>query len=213
MLVDVSQRKEAETQQRILFSELNHRTKNNMQMLHALLNAARRETGNAEAKAVLGDAIQRIGAMAAAQTVLYQANNASGYQAPDFIAALCGTAKKAFGKDIDIHCDAVEVELSNDTAIPLALILNELLTNAIKHGVNGRGAGSIEVSLTKDAQDFVLQVDDDGPGFELSNTQRRSSGLGLVSGLAQQIGGSFAVARGAGARCTVRFPAGGCVLH
>jgi PAS domain S-box-containing protein len=213
MLVDVSQRKEAETQQRILFSELNHRTKNNMQMLHALLNAARRETGNAEAKAVLGDAIQRIGAMAAAQTVLYQANNASGYQAPDFIAALCGTAKKAFGKDIDIHCDAVEVELSNDTAIPLALILNELLTNAIKHGVNGRGAGSIEVSLTKDAQDFVLQVDDDGPGFELSNTQRRSSGLGLVSGLAQQIGGSFAVARGAGARCTVRFQAGGCVLH
>jgi len=213
MLVDISQRKEAETQQRILFSELNHRTKNNMQTLHALLNAARRETDNEEARAVLSDAIQRIGAMAAAQTVLYQANNAAGYRARDFLEALCGTTKKAFGQDVNIRCDAVDGELGNDTAVPLALILNELVTNAVKHGLNGRGKGTIRVSLAKEDQDYVLRVEDEGPGFELATTRRRSSGLGLVTGLVRQIGGTFTVEKAAGARCTVRFPDQGRLAH
>ena len=56
MLVDISHRKEAETRQRLLFAELNHRIKNNMQMLHALLAAGMRETGSAEARAALGEA-------------------------------------------------------------------------------------------------------------------------------------------------------------
>jgi PAS domain S-box-containing protein len=207
MLVDIGQRKEAETQQRVLFSELNHRTKNNIQMLHALLNTARRETKNSEAQAALGEAIRRIGAMAAAQTVLYQANNAGGYQAREFLTAVCGSTK-AFAKEIDITWEAAEGQLSNDTAAPLALILNELMTNAIKHGVNGRGEGTIRVSLGEEANGFVLRVEDDGPGFELSATRRRASGLGLVMGLVRQIGGTFTVERTPGACCTVRFADG-----
>src|SRR5581483_7802628 len=85
MLVDISQRKEAETQQRMLFSELNHRIKNNLQMLHALLSAARRETASPDAQNALAEAIRRIGSMAVAQTVLYQANNPGGYQAKEFL--------------------------------------------------------------------------------------------------------------------------------
>jgi PAS domain S-box-containing protein len=205
MLVDVSQRKEAETQQRLLLAELNHRVKNNMQMLQSLLNAARRETGNAEARAALADASQRVGAMAAAQKVLYQANNTRGYQATEFIGAICASAQQGFDDRITIECAAGAGELSNDTAVPLALIVNELVTNAAKHGANGRGAVSIKVALAKEADAFVLSVEDDGPGFELSATRRRSSGLGLVIGLVRQIGGSFKVERVPGARCTVEF--------
>lgn len=205
MLVDISQRKEAETQQRLLLAELNHRIKNNMQMLQALLNAARRETGSTEASSALADASQRIGAMAAAQKVLYQANNARGYQAAEFIGAVCSSAQQAFGKCIAIEWTADEGELSNDTAVPLALIVNELVTNAAKHGVNGRGEGAIKVTLAKKGELFELQVEDDGPGFELAVTRRRSSGLGLVVGLVRQIGGSFKVERRPGARCTVEF--------
>jgi PAS domain-containing protein len=73
MLVDVSERREAETQQRVLLNELNHRVKNNLQMLNALLITARRETKSAHARAVLGDASQRVVAMAAAQQTLYNA--------------------------------------------------------------------------------------------------------------------------------------------
>jgi PAS domain S-box-containing protein len=206
MLVDISQRKQAETQQRVLFTELNHRTKNNMQMLHALLNAARRETKNPEAQTALGEAIRRVGAMAAAQTVLYQADNAQGFQAADFLASVCAGARQAVGGGIAIACRGAGGELSNDTAAPLALILNELITNAAKHAVNGHGVTSIEVSLERVDGDFVLRVEDDGPGFELPKAGRRSSGLGLVMGLVGQIGGSFTVERLPGARCTIRFP-------
>jgi PAS domain S-box-containing protein len=205
MLVDISQRKEAESQQRLLLSELNHRIKNNMQMLQSLLNAARRETSSAEARTALADASQRVGAMAAAQKVLYQANNTRGYRTKEFIGAVCSSARQAFGKGIAIDCAADDGELPNDTAVPLALIVNELVTNAAKHGVNGRGEGSIRVSLRRNADSFVLQVEDNGPGFELAKTRRRSSGLGLVIGLVRQIGGSFAVERVPGARCTVEF--------
>jgi PAS domain S-box-containing protein len=210
MLVDISQRKEAESQQRLLLAELNHRIKNNMQMLQSLLNAARRETSSADARAALSDAAQRVGAMAAVQKVLYQTNNASRYQAKEFIGAVCSSARQGFGKDITIECAADDGELSNDTAVPLALIVNELVTNAAKHGVNGRGQGSIKVCLIRDADFFVLQVEDDGPGFELAETRRRSSGLGLVMGLVRQIGGSFKVERVPGARCTVEFRDADC---
>ncbi len=205
MLVDISQRKEAESQQRLLLAELNHRIKNNMQMLQSLLNAARRETSSADGRAALSDVAQRVGAMAAVQKVLYQTNNASRYRAKEFIGAVCSSARQGFGTDITIECAADDGELSNDTAVPLALIVNELVTNAAKHGVNGRAQGSIKVCLTKDADSFVLQVEDDGPGFELAETRRRSSGLGLVMGLVRQIGGSFKVERVPGARCTVEF--------
>jgi len=205
MLVDISHRKEAETQQRILFSELNHRIKNNMQMLHALLSAALRETQSAEARAVLTDAIHRVGAMAAAQQVLYQTNNAACYSAKEFLASVCASAQQAFKPGIELQFESVSEQLSNDTAMPLALILNELLTNAVKHGVNGRNEGSIRVGLRKDGDHFALHVEDDGPGFELPEARRRSSGLGLVMGLARQIGGAFEVDRLPGARCTVRF--------
>jgi PAS domain S-box-containing protein len=203
---DITAIKEAETQQRLLFAELNHRTKNNMQILHALLCAARRDTTHPEARAALDGATQRIGAMAAAQTVLYRASNVRAYQARAFLDAVCGSLGQAFGASIGIHCEAADAELPNDTAAPLALILNELVTNAAKHGADEHGEAAIRVSLIRDGREFLLRVEDGGPGFDLASVCRRSSGLGLVVGLVGQIGGTFKVERTPGACCTVRFP-------
>jgi PAS domain S-box-containing protein len=206
MLVDISERRQAEANQKVLLDELNHRVKNNMQMLHSLLRTAQRETQSAQARAVLADASQRVGAMAAAQQVLYEAGNAITYSARDFLEGVCAGARQAFTGNIKIvvsHC--APEQLSNDTAMPLALILNELLTNAAKYGVNGSGEGSIRVRLTKGLDSFELTVEDDGPGFELGEASRRSSGLGLVSGLARQLGGALKVERAPGARCRVQF--------
>ena len=205
VLVDVSERKQAETAQKVLLDELNHRVKNNMQMLHSLLRAAQRQTGSAEAQIVLADASQRIAAMSAAQQVLYDADHPTNYDTKDFIAAVCSTAKQSLGKTIDIAWDSCSAELPNDTAMPLALILNELLTNAAKHGTKGREGASIKVGLTRKPDAFVLHVEDDGEGFDLQEVRRRASGLGLVTGLARQLGGTFKVERTPGARCVVRF--------
>jgi PAS domain S-box-containing protein len=208
MLVDISHRKEAETVQRVLYAELNHRIKNNIQMLHGLLKASHRETHSAEARTTLSEAIQRVGAIGAAQTVLYRENNAAQFDCADFIAAVCAAAKQTIGQNVDLHCEAAPaLLLHNDVAVPLALILNELITNAAKYGLNDRGDVSIRVRLTQDADGFNLSVEDSGPGFEFSEARKRSSGLGLVQGLVRQIGGQFAVERAPGARCIVRFPA------
>jgi PAS domain S-box-containing protein len=205
MLVDISERKQSEANQRMLLDELNHRVKNNMQMLHALLRTAERESQSDEARAVLADAGQRVGAMAAAQQVLYEAGNPITYRARDFLEGVCASARQAFTGDVSIEISQCPQErLSNDTAMPLALILNELLTNAAKHGVTA-GEGAIKVALTKGLDSFELIVEDGGPGFDLGQARRRASGLGLVSGLARQLGGALTVERAPGARCRVQF--------
>lgn len=206
MLVDISERKQAEANQKVLLDELNHRVKNNMQMLNALLRAAQRETRSAEARVVLSDASNRVGAMAAAQQVLYDAGNATTYSAKDFLEGVCASAKQAFSGSVNISvADCTSARLSNDTAMPLALILNELLTNAAKHGRNATGDGSIQVRLTKAPDSYLLEVEDDGPGFDAGEASKRASGLGLVSGLARQLGGTLKVERMPGARCVVQF--------
>jgi PAS domain S-box-containing protein len=207
MLVDVSERKHAEFRQRMLLDELNHRVKNNLQMLYALLRAAERETGNREARLVLEEASHRVGAIAAAQRVLYGAESATRFETGDFLRAVCQVAQQSFAGAARIEVRASAGKLSNEFSMPLALILNELLTNAVKHGLKGR-SGSVRVELVRAGNRFRLAVEDDGGGFELKPSTRRASGLGLVAGLARQIGGTFSVERGdgAGARCLVTFP-------
>jgi len=196
---------EAETQQRVLVGELNHRVKNNMQMLQSLLGVAARQAGSAEAREVLEEASGRITAMAAAQRVLYTTPDATRFNARDFLYTVCETTRQTFPRGLDIDYEADSVLLSNDAAMPLALIVNELLTNAVKHGLNGRGEGTIRVRLTRENDSFLFYVEDDGPGFHLQTVQRRSSGLALVQGLARQLRGEFEVARTPATRCSVRF--------
>jgi two-component sensor histidine kinase len=204
MLVDISERKEAETQQRVLFNELNHRVKNNMQTLQSLLSLAGRKTHSAEAQRILGEAGSRIAAMAAAQQVLYTTSDATRFNAREFLEAICHTARQTFSREANITCEAGDIELSNDTAMPLALILNELLTNAVKHGIDARGTSTVRVELSRRKDAFVLAVEDGGPGFDLQTVHPRSSGLQLVHGLVRQLRGKLTVERNP-SRCTIQF--------
>lgn len=203
MLVDISERKQAETQQRVLLNELNHRVKNNMQMLQSLIAGAARKTQQPEAKQVLGEASDRLAAMAAAQRVLYGTLDATQFDGQEFLNAVCKTAQHAFSADIRIAAESDVGALRNDAAMPLALILNELLTNAVKHGLMAQ-AGTIKVGLEREGEDFILYVEDEGPGFDLDAVVRRSSGLQLVQGLARQLRGRFEVHRNP-TRCVLIF--------
>ena len=201
---DITERKQAESQQRILLNELNHRVKNNMQLLQSLLSSAARETASAEAKTALREAGDRLAAMAAAHRVLYSSADATRFQARAFLDAVCGAMRHSVPADVRIKSAGAPGELSNETAMPLALILNELLANAVKHSVNGSG-GTIRASLTRDGDAFLLAVEDEGPGFDLDQVRPRASGLRLVEGLTRQLRGRFEVSRNPVSRCTVRF--------
>jgi PAS domain S-box-containing protein len=204
MLVDISDRKEAETKIRAVMGELHHRVKNNMQMLQSLLGAAEREASSPEAREVLAGVARRIGAMAAAQQGMYSASPVQ-FEIGPFVESLCRNASQAFGRQVDIAIEEASGVLSNDAAVPLALIVNELITNAVKHGKGGRNRVAVRIGLVKESQDWVLSVADDGPGFQFSEPSRRASGLGLVIGLARQLRGTFEVTVLQGARCVVRF--------
>ena len=189
-----------------LLDELNHRLKNNLQILHGLLQTASRKTDNAEAREVLADTSRRIGAMGAAQQIFYSAGNSTDVSGQRFLEAVCANAGVLFGKQVSINCEATTGSLPKETALPLALVLNELLTNAAKHGANDRGRVTINVGLSQRPGWHELYVKDRGPGFNFEEAQGPSSGLGLVTMLARRLHGTFTVERRSGARCTLRFP-------
>ena len=208
MLVDISERRQAETHQRVLLDELNHRVKNNMQMMQSLLDGASKRVHNPEAHVVLQEASRRIAAMAAAQRVLYSTTDATRFSCEEFLAAACQTARETLPGNVTIIHERATGELPNDSAMPLALILNELLTNAAKHSVRNRSGAHVRTGLIEDETGYLLYVEDDGPGFDYESVRRRSSGLQLVQGLARQLRGRFEVSRYP-TRCTIRLSKGG----
>jgi PAS domain S-box-containing protein len=204
MLIDVSERKQAEAQQHVLMRELNHRVKNNMQMLQSLLFTASRQTQNSDARNVLNDVSRRIAAMSAAQGTLYSSNSANKFSSTQFVQAVCSAAQQSFPPTVEVVQRVAPFELDNDSAMPLALILNELLTNAVKYGSKGGAKTTIRVGFDK--QDaYELYVEDDGPGFDFHDVKDRSSGLKLVQLLSRQLRGQLDVSRSPPTRCTIRF--------
>jgi PAS domain S-box-containing protein len=205
MLADISERRQAETQQRLLLDELNHRTKNNMQMLLSLLSRAASRARSGEAKRVLEEACGRIAAMAAAQRVLYGRADASRFDPAAFLTAVCQTLQQMLPAEVKVTCKLGVGVLPNDAAMPLALIVNELVTNAVKHGAKGKAGSGVRIALGETDGELVLSVEDEGEGFDLNAVRKASSGLQLVSGLARQLHGSFEVTRNPSTAC-LRFP-------
>jgi|SRR5271169_1441042 len=189
-----------------LLEETNQRLKNNLQVLYGLLKVAWRKTDNMKTREVLSDTCRRIGAMGAAQEVFYSVNDSTDVSGQRFLEAICANASAFFGKDVSIKYDASTGSLPKETVVPLALVLNELLTNAAKHGADYRGRAAINVGLRQRSGEIELYVQDRGSGFNIDPAQPLSSGLGFVAMLARRLRGSFAVEQRSGARCVLRFP-------
>jgi two-component sensor histidine kinase len=189
----------------LLLRELHHRVKNNMQMLSGMLASAQREMKNEEARAVLMDASRRLVAVGAVQQMLYSSNSFTGVQAQEFLETITSAVLQASGQRAHLVIDAGSFQLANDLAVPISLILNELLANALKYGRPLQGDPEIRVRLEFARGDYLLSIEDNGPGFDIVETRKRASGLGLVRGLARQLGASLTVERNPGARVLVRF--------
>jgi two-component sensor histidine kinase len=169
-----------------LLDQLNRRLKNNLQMLYGLLQTAYRKTQNTEARNVLSDTSRRIGPMGAAQQVFYSVRNSTD--------VCMRNARAFFSEQVSINYEAAAGLLPKETPLPLALALNELLTNAAKHGADDRGEVTINVGLSQGSGEIELCVQDRGPGFNFDEVKGRSLGLGLVTKLARRLNGTFTVA-------------------
>lgn len=205
---EVRQRRSAEARLRealdernLLIRELHHRVKNNFQMIVGMIATARRSVAHPAAREALRTAEQRLAAVGAVQQMLYRAEDLRGLPARHFLEAVSRAVLEAQGSATEPTIEGDDSEIDNDIAVPLALMLNELVANALKYGHAERGFLSVRLRSTGDG--LRLEVSDRGPGFELSETRERASGIGLVRGLLRQVGGAIEVENNGGARVTV----------
>jgi two-component sensor histidine kinase len=193
---------EALAQNKTLLRELQHRVKNNIQLMMSLIRMSAKGRGGGEVAEIVEAARLRLQAMASTQEAIYRSRDAGTVFAKAFLEELVEGIAVAgnFAEALDVTVE--EVELESEEAHCLALIVNELVTNAGKYGLRN-GEGRIRVSLLYDGRSICLVVADDGPGMAAGAAA--SSGLILVRGLCRQIGGRFEAVSDGGLTCKVEF--------
>jgi two-component sensor histidine kinase len=194
-----------------LLKEIHHRVKNNLQTTISLLNMQSAYLSNDEALTAIRNSQRRMQAMSLIHQKLYQSETMTHVQMDDYIAELVSFLKESFHsyKEIIFELQVQPIALDVGQAIPLGLIINEAITNAIKYAFPGKIAGVIVVTLKKSSHSYILSVKDNGIGIsdDLHKRSENSSlGLNLIRGLTDQIQGEFSIFNKEGTIVTVSFP-------
>jgi PAS domain S-box-containing protein len=188
------QREHAAARQRIdmLLQELTHRVKNSLQFIAAMVMIEARSHKSGEGRAALGRVSNRITALGQLYSTLSKADTVEAVDAATYLDELCrdliASVHKEGDTSIVLKTDFESEPLPTDRAIPIGLIVNELVTNAVKYAFPGEAKGTVMVTLKRVPGELRLTVADDGQGLD---PRRADSGLGgrLVDGFAQQLGG------------------------
>lgn len=217
---DVTRRKTEEEDLRqaletreLLLHEMNHRVKNSLQIVSSMLSVQSSRIADEHVRALIQEAQHRVQAVAALHDRL---NRSSDFRTVDlgvYFEGLCSDLERtvAAGEDVKVSVSAECLHVSPERAVPLALILNELLTNAIKYAYP-HGSGTIAVSLIRqDGGHASLCVEDDGVGLPEDYANRRHGSLGfrIIEGLTRQVGGEMTIVdRNPGTSITIQFDPG-----
>ena len=200
--------REALDENRNLMRELQHRVKNNIQMMISLLSMSAVNSDSAEVRSFVKGAKDRFRALATTQDLIYEAAQSSTViPARELFERLARALAESTDGAVEVRTEVADVWLPQDSGHCLALIVNELVTNSIKHGING-GTGTVRVTLERQDGQLRLVVQDDGRGYPEFDELPRSSGLTLIRGLCRQIGAALELGNkgdGGGARTVVSF--------
>lgn len=215
---DVSERKQAERlsaslkEKEVLLRELHHRVKNNLQVITSLLSLQSGYVRDPEALEMFKESQNRVRLMAMVHEALYRSDSLSRLDGDAFIRDIARTLQRAYGigSEVAVDVQAAGVTMEIETAVPCGLIINELVSNALKHAFQNGRRGTISVRLDRDGQArYVLSVEDNGVGVpDLGRwNQPRTLGWQLVQALADQLGGTVELESGEGTRFVLTFPA------
>ena len=197
-----------------LVQEIDHRVKNNLQVITSLINMQMRKLAPGPARDALSECRARVLAIAFTHEQLYRAKDYARIRFGDYLHGLVQHllhANATSAEHVVLDLAITDLPLAVDRAIPCALVINELISNALRHGFAGERRGTIRVELAALGEDRVrLSVRDDGvglpPGFDIRNVT--SMGLQLVSTLAEQLEATLAVTRDGGTGVELTFAAG-----
>lgn len=220
-IVDISDRKQkgdriqAALREKVtLLGEIHHRVKNNLQIVHSLLDLQAAQISDPVVKGMLINSMHRVQSMAVIHQTLYQSENFSQVDLGEVLTRLIANVQSSYVADpqhIRIVVQAEPVLLSITKAIPCGLIVNELITNSLKHAFPGDGGGEITVKLkiTEDRR-ILLSVCDNGVGLkeDAQFADTHTLGLELVTILADQLGGKLVVQRANPTCFSIAFPSG-----
>ncbi|MEW6140738.1 MAG: PAS domain S-box protein [Thermodesulfobacteriota bacterium] len=203
--------RESLTEKEVLLREIHHRVKNNLQVMASLLNLQSDYVENDAQLGIFRDAESRIWSMALVHETLYQSENLALIRVREYVETLAGELLSSYGHlapGVTLNVDVEDISFGIDTAVPLGLIINELVSNALKHAFPRGKPGAILIRLQSVNEGrFELEVRDNGVGMPASQAhkQEKSFGLHLVKALVRQINGELHVDRSAGTGFVVRF--------
>jgi two-component sensor histidine kinase len=184
----------------VLFREIHHRVKNNLQSVAALFSL---QPIPREIKTEMG---QRIAAMSAVHEHIYRSNEFSTVRLKEYLQALIESIRAGHDPRVEFALKLADISVNTDTAGHLGLILNEVLSNAYKHAFADGRAGLIKITLTQESDELgLLTVEDNGLGYD---TESPAKGIGqrLIKGLSGQVGGEAKFQSGeSGSRFTLTF--------
>ena len=197
----------------VLLNEIHHRVKNNLAVISSLLGMKASAIENPEAKAAIDESQQRVRSIALVHEYLYRSSHFDRINLADYAKNLADGLYSTFVGEpdrISMELDLDPIEIDIHQAVPCALILNELLTNALKYAFPGGREGKIRVSLREsEPGSLQLTIEDNGVGLpagRLTSPNPQSLGLRIVGILTKQLDGSLEQQECAGTRIVLRFP-------
>lgn len=192
----------------LLLKEVHHRTKNNMQLVSSVLNLETRRIADPSAVAAMTDGIHRVRTLAVAHEHLYASEDLQHVDLATYTRALLDDIWESVAAETAELRISFEdsVEVDQDFAISFGLVMNELVSNAAKHGVKDAGEVRVEANFRNGT--LFVTVEDDGPGIaeEIDLNSPRTMGLRLVAGLVEQLEGNVSVRNENGATWELAFP-------
>lgn len=203
------QLKQSLSEKQVLTSEIHHRVKNNLALIFSLLQLEVNEIDSQKTKDILFHSIMRIKTMSLIHEKLYSIHDSSNVPLHTFINSLIKILNNHYNKDgtITVIQELDELLLNINQAMPVALILNELLTNAYTHAFSQGSAGTIVVNLEKADDQIQLTVSDNGIGIpnSISGSGSDSLGLTIINLLTKQLNGTLKISRNNGSEFNIIF--------
>lgn len=199
----------------VMLKEVHHRVKNNLQIVTSLLFLQSDSSKNSALREALRKSRGRIQSMALVHEELYRSEDLASVDMHEYVRKLCSDLSDALESAVPIVCKDSALRLPVTQSIPCGLILNELVTNALKYAYPDGGPGEIRVSMSEDRGTVRLSVEDDGVGMDskLTETETCSLGLSLVDGLVTQLHGRMRIVNrsvdepgASGVRFEIDFP-------
>ncbi|HRH38521.1 MAG TPA: sensor histidine kinase, partial [Flavobacteriales bacterium] len=199
----------SDEQKDIVIKEIHHRVKNNLQVIDSLLNMQCGGTQDVATQRMIKAAQGRIRAMSLVHSAIYRSGGEEAIPVKQHIQELARNVLAAHGKHdtISVQVDAADMYLNALELMPLSLLVNELLTNAIKYAFVQKETGQVRVQLVATDSGLELTFSDNGDALaaESIHTREGSFGMQLIEALAQQLNGSVRLMMGAGSGSTFHF--------